>query len=145
MRSLTRFVAPLLAVTALVIAGGSSALAAASPSVVPIDQSWCFDDGATDYCFDMDGKVVFLDTKAGSSVTITERVKTTVYEDGAYYGETFSTQLLRGVFQADGTVASQSVIHTRSSGGDEDCTYHMVLRLADYEAVTYHETSSCGG
>jgi hypothetical protein len=144
MRSLTRLVAPVLAATAIVLAGSSSALAAASPNVIPIDQAWCFDDGSTDYCFDMDGQVVFLDNTAGSSVTITERVKTTVYEDGAYYGETFSTQLLRGVFGADGSVASQTVIHMRTSGGKEDCTYHLVLHLADYEAVTYHVSSTCG-
>jgi hypothetical protein len=39
----------------------------------------------------------------------------------------------------------QSIVHTRSSVGDESCTYHMVLRLADYEAVVYQVTSTCGG
>jgi hypothetical protein len=48
------------------------------------------------------------------------------------------------VFEADGTVVMQSLIHTRSNVGGEDCTYHMVLRLADYEAVVYRVTSTCG-
>jgi hypothetical protein len=39
----------------------------------------------------------------------------------------------------------QTVVYTRSTVGDEPCTYRMVLRLVDYEAVIYQITSTCGG
>jgi hypothetical protein len=62
-----------------------------------------------------------------------------------YAGESQSVEFFRGVFVADGTVVMQSLIHTRSTVGDDKCSYHLVLRLADYEAVVDHVTSTCGG
>jgi len=144
MRHLLRPVAPILAIAALVLVGASSALAAASPSSASLDADWCFQDGSTQYCFDVDGTVHYLDNKAGSTVTINQITQTTVYEAGQYAGSSKSVTMNRGVFQSDGTVVIQAVVHTRSTVGDDDCTYHMVLRLADYEAVVYQVTSTCG-
>ena len=144
MRHLLRPVAPILAIAALVLVGASSAFAAASPSSASLDADWCFQDGSTQYCFDVDGTVHYLDNKAGSTVTINEITQTTVYEAGQYAGSSKSVGMYRGVFQADGTVVIQTVVNTRSTVGDDDCTYRMVLRLVDYEAVVYQVTSTCG-
>lgn len=145
MRHFARPVIPVLAASLLVLAGASSALAAAVPSRASLDANWCFQDGATEYCFDVDGTVHYLDSKVGSTVTINEITRTTVYESGEYAGESMSVTMDRGVFQADGTVVIDSVVHTRSTVDGEACAYHMVLRLADYEAVVYQVTSTCGG
>jgi len=144
MKQLLRPVASILAIAALVLVGASSALAAASPSSASLDADWCFQDGSTQYCFDVDGTVHYLDNKAGSTVTINQITQTTVYEAGQYAGSSKSVTMNRGVLQSDGTVVIQAVVHTRSTVGDDDCTYHMVLRLADYEAVVYQVTSTCG-
>jgi hypothetical protein len=144
MRPVFRFVALALATTAILLAGASSALAAASPSSASLDADWCFQDGSTQYCFDVDGTVHYLDNKIGSTVTINGITRTTVYESGQYVGDSQSVEMFRGVFRADGTVVMQSLIHTRSTVGDESCTYHLVLRLVDYEAVVDQVTSTCG-
>ena len=143
MRSLFRLIAPVLAAASIVLAGGSSALAAASPSSASLDASWCYETGSKTYCYDIDGTVHYLDTSAGSSVTINKITRTTVYESGQYAGETMSVTLSRGVFEADGTVVIQTVTNTRSDAGDEPCTYRLVLRLVDYEAVVYQTTLTC--
>jgi hypothetical protein len=145
MRKLFRLAAPVIAATAIALGSGSAALAATTPTSASLDANWCFQDGSTQYCFDVDGRVQFLDTTVGSSVTINQTTRTTVYESGVYAGETFSVQMMRGVFEADGTVVTQSVVNTRSTVNGEDCTYRMVLRLSDYEAVVYQVTSTCGG
>ena len=145
MRHPLRLIAPIIAVAALVLAGASSALAAAQPSSASLDTAWCFQDAATEYCFDVTGTVKYLDHEAGSTVNIHSITRTTVYESGLYVGESQSVEFFRGVFEADGTVVMQSLIHTRSTVGDVPCTYRLVLRLADYEAVVYHEDSTCGG
>lgn len=91
----------------------------------------------------MDGTIRYLDTAAGSTVTVHEITRTTIYESGVYAGETMSVQMLHGTFQADGTVITQTATNTRSSVGGEDCTYRLVLRLVDYEAVLVQGTSTC--
>ena len=144
MRSLVRLVAPLLAATAIVIAGSSSALAAASPSTASLDAAWCFDDIGTVYCFDVDGQVQYLDNHVGSSVSIHSRTKTTVTEAGAVVGESFNVDYFRGVFKADGTVEMTSIVNTTSQNGDTSCKYQLVLRLVDYEAQVFSERSTCG-
>jgi hypothetical protein len=145
MRHPFRFLAPVLAVAAIVLGGASSAFAAATPSSASLDANWCFQDASTQYCFDVTGTVQYLDTKPGSSVNIHQISRTTVYESGQLVGDAMSVTTDRFVFEADGTVVIQAVVHTRSTIGDEACTYHMVLRLADYEAVVYQVTSTCGG
>jgi hypothetical protein len=145
MRTRIRLLAPFLAALAIVLGGASSALAAATTNSASLDAKWCFQDVSTQYCFDVTGTVRYLDTKPGSTVNIHEIVRTTVYESGQYVGESMDVTSDRFVFGADGTVVIQSVVHTRSRIGDEACTYHMVLRLADYEAVVYQVTSTCGG
>ena len=145
MRSLARLIAPVFAATAIVIAGSSSALAAASVSSASLDTDWCFQDVSTTYCFDVDGKVQYVDNKAGSSVTINSRTHTTVTEGGAVVGESYSVESFRGFFGADGTVTMKSNIKTRASNGDETCSYHLVLRIVDYEVTVISETSTCGG
>jgi len=145
MRNPLRLIAPVVAVVALVLGGASSALAAAQPSSASLDEAWCFQDITIQYCFDVTGTVKFLDNKAGSTVNIHAITETTVTESGVYVGESRSVEYLRGVFQADGTVVLQSLIHTRASFGDQTCSYHMVLRIADYEAVVDNVNSTCGG
>ena len=144
MRKIIRFAAPIVAAAAIAVAGASSALAAASPSTVSLDANWCFQDGTTQYCFDVDGQAHFVDNKAGSAVTIQSTTRTTVTESGVYVGESRSLQVFRDVFAADGSVTMQSIIHTRATAGDATCSYSLVLRLVEYEAVVLHETSTCG-
>ena len=145
MRNPFRFLAPVIAAAAIILGGASSALAAASPSSASLDANWCFQDISIEYCFDVTGTVHYLDTKSGSSVDIHEITRTTVFESGQLVGEAMSVTADRGEFQADGTVVFQSRIHTRSTSGDGTCTYKMVLRLVDYEAVVYRVISTCGG
>jgi hypothetical protein len=143
MRRLFRQLAPVLAAAAIVMAGASSALAAAEPSAASLDANWCYQTGSTEYCYDIDGTIHYLNTTVGSSYTINKIVRTTVFESGEYAGETMSTQMSRGVFEEDGTVVIHTVINTRSTVGDEPCTYRLVLRLVDYEAVVYETTQTC--
>ena len=103
MRSLFRFVAPVIAAGAIVLAGSTAALAATSKTD-SLDANWCFDDVVVLYCFDVTGTVKYVDGKAGSSVTVHQRTVTTYYEGGVYAGESRSVEMLRGVFQNDGTV-----------------------------------------
>jgi len=145
MRSLFRFVAPVIAAGAIVLAGSSAALAAATPTSASLDDAWCFDDVVVTYCFDVEGTVKFLDNQAGSSVTVHERTITTFYQSGVYAGESRSVEMFRGVFQNDGTVVLQSKINTKSTAFGEDCRYRMVLKIVDYEAVVDHTKSTCGG
>jgi hypothetical protein len=144
MRKLFRVVAPVIAATAIALGSGSAALAAA-PTSMSLDANWCFPDGIVEYCFDVDGRVQFLDNKVGSSVTVNEITRTTYYVSGQYAGESMSVEMFRGVFQADGTDVMQSAIHTRSTAFGEDCSYHLTLRIADYETVVYQVNSTCGG
>lgn len=143
MRPLFRPVGGLLAAFAIALIGASSAFAAASPSSTSLDANWCYQAGSMQYCYEIDGTIHYLDTTAGSSVTINKITRTTVYEAGEYAGETRSVTMSRGVFEADGTVVIQTVTNTRSTAGDEPCTYRLVLRLVDYEAVVYQTTSTC--
>jgi hypothetical protein len=144
MRKLFRLAVPVLAAAAIALGSGSTALAAASPTILSLDANWCFEDGVMRYCFDVDGQVHFLDNKAGSSVTVNEITRTTYYQNGEYAGESMSVQMFRGVFQNDGTNVLQSLIHTRSTAFGEDCVYRMVLRISDYEVVVDHVESTCG-
>jgi hypothetical protein len=144
MRHLFRAFAPILAIAALVLVGGSSALAAASPTSASLDAEFCYENGTTQYCYEIDGTLRFLDTKVGSTVTLNKITRTTVYESGEYVGETMSVTMSRNAIQADGTVVVSTVVNTHSTVGDEPCEYRMVLRLVDYEAVVYQVTTTCG-
>ena len=144
MRKLFRLAVPVLAAAAIALGSGSTALAAASPTTLSLDANWCFDDVVMLYCFDVDGQARFLDNKAGSSVTVNETTRTTYYQNGVYVGASKSVEMFRGVFQNDGTDVLQSLIHTRSTVFGEDCEYHMVLRISNYEAVVDHVVSTCG-
>ena len=144
MRSLFRIVAPLVAATAIALGGASSALAA-SPvsSSMPIDASWCFDDGARDYCFDVTGHAQFVTNKAKESVVSTTRFHTTFYENGAYLGESVVTSLDRFVLGADGSYTQQTVWHTKSASGDEGCSMQVVWRASDFAVVVDHWSGGC--
>ena len=149
MRPIARLLAPLLAAATIALAGASPALAAsgnaASPWSYDLHAEWCFDDAPGYlYCFDVEGKAQFVDNVAGSSVTITERFHTTVFEDGAVVGESTVVSLDRGVYQADGTVTTQAVSHTRATFGDQTCRVSVVFRMADYELVVDRVASTCG-
>jgi hypothetical protein len=126
------------------VAGSSSVLASATPSSTSLDANWCFETGTTKYCYDIDGTIHYLDTSAGSSYTLNRITRTTVYESGQSTGEAMAVTMSRGVFEADGTVVIETVTNTRSTLGDEPCTYRLVLRLVDYEAVVYRTESTCG-
>ena len=143
MRSLFRFLAPVLAATAIALTGTASVLAAASPSSTSLDASWCYQSGTTEYCYDIDGAIQYHDTNAGSSVMVHTTTRTTVFESGQFAGETKSVSMSRETVREDGTVVIQTVTNTRSTVGDEPCTYRLVLRLVDYEAAVVHTTSTC--
>ena len=143
MPTMPRFLASVLAAAALLLVGASTAFAAASPSSASMDYSFCIQSGPKEYCYDIDGKVLYLDTNAGSSATIHQITRTTVSENGEITGEAMSVQMLRGVFQADGTVVTNAVTNTRSSFSGDQCSYRLVLRLVDYEAVVYQTYLGC--
>jgi hypothetical protein len=134
--------ASFLAVAAIALAGASSALAAA-PTSTSLDADFSFYSGSTQYVVEIDGTLRDLDTKVGSQVTVQKITRTTVYESGVYAGETMSVTSSRSAVQPDGTIVIDTVVNTRSTVGDDPCTYRMVLRLLDYEAVVLHETSTC--
>jgi hypothetical protein len=143
MRTMPRLLASALAAAALLLVGTTSAFAAASPSSASLDANFCFQSGPKEYCYDMDGTVLYLDTTAGSSATLHQITRTTVSEDGEITGESMSVQMLRGVFQADGTVVINTVVNTQSSLSGDPCSYRLVLRLVDYEAVVYQTYLGC--
>jgi hypothetical protein len=143
MQRFLRIVGPAVAAAAFVLAGASSALAAGSASSASLDASFCSPSGATTWCYDIDGAIHFVDSSAGSSYTLEKNVRTTKYENGLEVGSAFSHQVGRGAFEADGTVVINSIINTRSSLGDEPCSYRLVLRLVDYEAVVYQTENTC--
>jgi hypothetical protein len=143
MSRVLRSLATVVAAAGMVLAGSSSVLAAAEPQSTSLDASFCYVSGTTERCYAIDGTMLYLDTAAGSSYTLHKTVRTTVYQSGEYAGETFSTQMSRGVFQADGTAIIDSVINTRSTVGDEPCAYRLVIRLVDYEAQVFQETQTC--
>jgi hypothetical protein len=143
MRRLLRILGPTVAAAAIVMAGASSALAAGSASSASLDANFCYPTGATTYCYDIDGAIHFVDSAAGSAYVLEKNVRTTAYENGVEVGSSFSSQVGRGFFEADGTVVLQTITNTRSSLGDEPCTYRLVARLVDYEAVVYQSVNTC--
>ena len=143
MHRFLRILGPAVAAAAFVLAGASSALAAGSASSASLDANFCYPSGATTQCYDIDGAIHFVDSSAGSAYTLEKTVRTTKYENGIEVGSAFSTQVGRGVFEADGTVVIQTITNTRSSLGDEPCTYRLVVRLVDYEAVVYQTENTC--
>jgi hypothetical protein len=143
MRQAFRILASLLAVTAIALAGASSALAAAEPTSVSLDANWCYTTGSTEYCYDIDGTIRYLDTAVGSMVTVNRTTRTTVYEAGEYAGETFAVTMSRSAVQPDGTVVIETITNTRSTAGEEPCEYRLVMRLVDYEAVVYRVEQTC--
>jgi hypothetical protein len=134
--------APVVAAAALVLGGASSALAA-SPSSTSLDASFCYPSGASTFCYDIDGAIHYVDSAAGSAYTLEQRVRTTRFENGIAVGSAFSVQKSRGVFRTDGTVVIDTVTHTHSTLDGEPCSYRLVLRLVDYEAVVDHEVNGC--
>jgi hypothetical protein len=143
MRRLFRVIAPIVAATVIVLAGSSTAFAAGAPTAVSLDDTYCFDDVTTTYCFDFDGTMRFNETAAGESVSIHRTTRTTVYEGGEVVGVSKSVAMEREVVRPDGTVVVKTGIHSRAVNGDDSCNYSLVLRLVDYEAVVVHEVITC--
>lgn len=143
MRRLFRSIAPVIAATALVIAGSASVFAAA-PTTTPVDASWCIVSGTRETCYDIDGTIQYHDSAAGSSISLHKTIRTTVYDAGQFVGASKSVTMSRSVFQADGTFVIQTVTNTRSSADGEPCEYRLLMRLVDFEAVVYQSTSTCG-
>jgi hypothetical protein len=135
--------APVVAAAALVLGGASSALAAGSASSASLDTSFCYPSGTSTFCYDIDGSIHFVDSNAGSSYTLEKQVRTTKLENGIVVGSAFSAQVGRGTFQADGTVVIDTITNTRSTLDGEPCSYRLVLRLVDYEAIVDHEVNGC--
>jgi hypothetical protein len=148
MPRLVRFVAPVLAAVAIALAGGTSVLAASGSAAdvqrQDLHTSWCFDDSpAFLYCFDMEGTAHYVDNTAGSAVTVNERLHTVVYMDGVKVAEVSEVSLLRSTYQADGTMATQEVSHTKSAYGDRTCRITIVWRQVDFEPVVDHWSGGC--
>ena len=143
MRRLFHTFGLVVAAAALALAGASSVLAAGSASSASLDSSFCYPPGPTTSCYDIDGSIHYVDTTAGSSYTLHTIVRTTRFENGVEVGSAMSTQVGRGFFQADGTVVINTIIHSRSSLDDEPCTYRLVARLVDYEAVVFQSVNTC--
>ena len=145
MRKALRLLAPALTAAVIALGSATSALAAATPTKESLEASWCFNDVTVTYCFEVTGFVHYLDNSAGSSVTSNQTTRTSFYQNGEYIGSSKTVEQLRGVFQNDGTVVLQSSMHVQSRLGDEKCTYHMVVRIADFDVVVDHVNSTCGG
>ena len=143
MRRLFHAFAPVVAAAALALAGASSTLAAGAASSASLDANFCYPSGATTFCYDIDGSIHYVDATAGSSYTLQEIVRTTKFENGVETGSARSTQVGRGFFQADGTVVISTIINTRSSLNDDPCTYRLIARLVDYEAVVIQGVNTC--
>jgi hypothetical protein len=143
MRRLFHALAPVVAAAAIALAGASSVFAAGAASTASLDASFCHPTGAATFCYDIDGSIHFVDAAAGSSYTLQKTVRTTKFENGVEVGSAMSTQIGRGVFEADGTVVIATILNTRSSLGDEPCTYRLVARLVDYEAVVFQSVNTC--
>ena len=145
MRKLFRLAVPVLAAAAIALGSGSGALAASTPTQMSLDESWCFQDSIIRYCFDVTGHVTFKSNQAGESLTSQQTTITKVYENGVYVGESKSVEQLRGVFANDGTTVLSSRTHTHSRVGEEDCVYHLVIKIVDFEVTVDHTVSTCTG
>jgi hypothetical protein len=147
MRSLVRIVAPVLAVSALLLGGGSSALAASDNAATTysrdLDAAWCFDDVVQQYCFDVSGQAHFVQKGDRESVVTNERFHTVVLKDGVQVGESTQVSMDRFAVSADGTYVQQTVQHVRSVTGDETCSIQIVWRQADFETVVDHWSGGC--
>jgi hypothetical protein len=143
MRRFLRPFAMLLAAIAFVLAVAPSALAAGSASSASLDASFCYGSGSTLFCYDIDGSLHFVDSRAGSQYTLEKTVRTTKFENGIETGGAFSVQVGRGFFQADGTVVIDTITNTRSTLNGEPCVYRLVARLVDYEAVVIQTVNTC--
>ncbi|MEW6224591.1 MAG: hypothetical protein AB1627_08160 [Chloroflexota bacterium] len=147
MRPLFRTVAPVIAALAISLAGASSALAgssnAAGVTTLPLDDAWCFTSqyGGPTYCFDVDGQATIVANGQGSKLTVNERIRTTVIEDGVVVAEVTEVSLLHSTYDEDGDGAVQEVVHSRASWGSQTCVFGTVLRIADFEVVVDHVTS----
>ena len=147
MRKLIRIVAPVVAALAIALGGASAALAQSGSAAVPyswdLDAQWCFDDVVLQYCFDVDGKAQFVDTRDRSTVTTTHRMHTVISSGSVVVGESTVITTERFVFGVDGTYTQQLVQLTRSSYGDEVCRIALVWRQADFGTVVDHWSGGC--
>ena len=150
MRPFARVLSSLLAAGAIALAGGAPAVLAApgesaQPYVLDLHDAWCFDDSpALVYCFEVEGKAVFQANKNGESLVVNQRLTTHYYDGDVKVGEATEVSLLRGVYQADGTVTTQQVVNVRSDFFGERCQYQSVFRIADYELVIDSSHFHCG-
>ncbi len=144
MHRLPRVIAPLLAVAAIVIAGGSQALAA-SPTSMDLKDSWCFDDTPWYvYCFEVTGKAQFTDSKPGSAVVIHQKTVTTISQNGVVLGTSTDLTNDRFFFGNDGVAVYHTVQNSKSDWLGEKCHYQAVLQIKDFTVTIDHVNSSCG-
>ena len=150
MRPFTRILSSLLAAGAIALAGGAPAVLAApgaqaQPFQLDLHDAWCFDDSpGLVYCFEVEGKAHFQDNKNGSSLVVNQRLTTTYFDGGVQVGVTVENSLLRGVYRADGTQTTKEVVNVKSDFFGEQCQYHGVYRIADFELQIDHSHFKCG-
>ena len=150
MRPFARILSSLLAAGAIALAGGAPAVLAApgeqaQPWQLDLHDAWCFDDSpGLVYCFEVEGKAHFQDNKNGSSLVVNQRLTTTYFDNGVQVGVTVENSLLRGVYRADGTDTTKEVVNVKSDFYGEQCQYHGVYRIADFELVIDHSHFKCG-
>lgn len=144
MHRIARLLAPVIAVAALAIAGGSQALAAA-PTTENLADSWCFDDTPWYvYCFDVTGTAQYTDTKPGAAVMIHQKTVTTISQNGVVLGTSTDLYNDRFFFGNDGVAVYHTVQNSKSDFLGVKCHYQAVLQIKDFDVTIEHVNSSCG-
>jgi hypothetical protein len=143
MHRFARIVAPLVATAALLIAGGSQALAV-SPVKEDLSDSWCFDDTPWYvYCFDVTGQAQYVDSPSAETVMIHQKTVTTVSQNGVVLGTSTDIVNDKFTFHPDGTTVYHTVTNSMARFADQQCHYQTVLRIADFDWKIEHVNSSC--
>jgi hypothetical protein len=144
MHRIARILAPVIAVAAIAIAGGSTALGAA-PTSEDLTDSWCFDDTPWYvYCFEVTGRVEYTDSKPGGAVIIHQKTVTTISQGGVVLGTATDLYNDRFFFGNDGVAVYHTVQNSKSDWLGEQCHYQAVLQIKDFDVTIDHTNSSCG-
>ena len=140
MRTLLRFLATTAAVTALVIGGASSALAAsdklpAFSEHLSYQEAWCFDQGDRLDCTVQTVKFIATytpDLRATGRFHVVDNV--TSYDDAGNVVATSTTRTTsRSVFVDGFQYATFSTTHNRYDGPEGTCTSTYQVRIVDFE------------
>ena len=140
MRTVLRFLATTAAVTALVIAGASSALAA-SDKLPAISEHWTYEDA---WCFDQGDRVDCTVQEVTFNVTYTPDLratgrfhvvdKVTSYDDAGNVIATSTTRTSSRTVFVDGFQDSTfTTTHNRYEGPEGTCTSTYQVKIVDFE------------